>query len=217
MSGDVRVVAGRSCVLWLGLLASGLAGCSTPMVHEFYRPVPIENDKVRVELREVNRGARGGVITLELTNLAGYALESAEGAKVTIELDDGETTIPALDLKMYECLVDAYGPIAMGFEKWSKTTPPVMLDPVGSVVNLEPEEHALMYIAFEADDSLDRFTLDLSPALFWRTKDEVIVRHSEPILLTVPLPKVPNSPLPSKDAWRHVHFGVAVSSDDFNF
>ncbi|MFO0944733.1 MAG: hypothetical protein U1D30_02115 [Planctomycetota bacterium] len=200
----------RTVILACGM---GVLGCGTPLVHEYYSPAPVENEKVKVQVREVNRGRKGGVVTVEVVNVSDYLLETAHGAKAEIQSTEGGTIAP-VDLKLFENLVQRYGPMAMGFENWSAAAPPVMLDPLGASLNLQKDEVALLYIAFEADESVKEITIDLCPALVWRNREEVLVRHADPIILEVTLPEVPKTNLPSKDSIRNVHFGIGVSSDD---
>lgn len=203
--GAIRVAATAMALLALG--------CGTPLVHEYYRPVPVENEKVKVQIREVHRGRKGGVVTIEIVNLSEYLLESAHAAKAEIQSEDGNK-IESVDLKLFEILLQRHGPVALGFESWSIAAPPVMLDPLGASMNLQQNEVALLYVAFEAEEKVKNLSIDLCPALIWRNSDDVLVRHADPIVLEVSLPEVPKSNLPSKDAIRNVHFGIGVSSDD---
>lgn len=188
-------------------------GCSTPLTHEFYRPVPVENEVVRVTLREVQRGRVGGIVTLEVVNLSDDLLDSAHGARAEIRRDDGSIST-SIDQRTFEGLVNQHGPIAMGLETWSKADPSVLLDPIGARLNLKKGEEALVYIAFEEPGDTRRLTIDLSPALSWRTEGDFKILSKQPIILAVELPEVPKTNLPTKDALRNVHFGVGISSDD---
>lgn len=104
----------------------------------------------------------------------------------------------------------------MGFADWSRTSPLVLLDPIGAGVNIKQQEEGVLHVAFEERAAARRITLDLSQSLRWVSKDGLSWMSREPILVAVELPEVPTSKLPTRDAWRNVHFGVGVSSDDFS-
>lgn len=203
------------CRHWLKLFAlvTLTAGCSTPLSHEFYRPVPVETDLVRVTLREVQRGKYGGVVTLEIVNRSEDQLDSVHGARAEIRRDDGSIST-SIDQRAFEGLIDQHGPIAMGLETYSKTDPAVLLDPLGARLNLKKDEAAVVYIGFGEPRDTRRLTIDLAPALSWRTQGDFMIRSESPIMIVVELPEVPTSNLPTKDAWRNVHFGIGISSDD---
>lgn len=196
-----------------GLVLLFAPGCSTPLTRQACKLAPVETEWVRVEAREIRRGARGGVITLALTNLHADTLESGHGAKVVIQRADASTVRP-VDMRAFEQLVEAHGPIAFGFENWAKTVPAVMLDPLGASLNLKTDEEALLHVAFEEPRSTRQLTLDLAPALVWRGADGGAVESATPILVAIPLPDPPSDVLPSRDVWRNFHVGVGVSSDD---
>jgi hypothetical protein len=191
------------------------AGCSTPIARRAYTTPPTElPKKARVAIKEVHRGQQGGVVVVEVTNLADAPLTTVHGSAADLRLENGGK-VRSLKQAEFEQLVEVSGPIAMGFESWSVTDLPTALDPLGSAVNLQKNESTLVAIGFADATPGNQLRIDLAPAMHWRDAAGRTSQLSEPLSLVAALPDAPHSKLPTKDSWRKLPINFAISSDDF--
>lgn len=188
-------------------------GCATPIAHEVYNPKPVATERVRASIREVHRGQLGGVVTIDVTNLSNDVLQEAMGRRVKIMTEKG--TLKSLGANEFQQRIDESGPICVGFASWDRHRPPVLLDPLGVRVNINKGEDGLLHVAFEDAGKETCLWLDLTEALYWRTLDGRLEASDQPIVITVDLPTAPTSAFPTRDSWRNIHFGAAITSDMF--
>lgn len=180
-----------------------------------YRAFPssqVSNGRVQVDVVEVTRGERGGVIRLTITNEAPEVLVEAVGAAALLT-NEAKEPVPSLTMTQLQNGIDRFGPRSFGLASWSRQDPAARLDPLLRQVHLKTGERAALEIGFEAPPVTRRLSVDLSEVFRWRGN---AAAERNPLIIEVDLPALTTARPVAQPAPPGVHFGVSISSDDLS-
>ena len=182
-----------------------VVGCSVPLAQKDYDPIPVESDGIRVTLRQVHRGEKGGLITVEVSNHGVGGLEiGVAGKAAQLRTEDG-TVKRALSGGEFKRLVSEHGPIAMGIRKGGDLDLPTF----DRECEVSQEDSAWFQIPFELPATTRFVNVELTEVIRRRAANGSMRPVPEGISIAVALPDVP-----PPSAWKKMHFGLSTSSDN---
>lgn len=172
-----------------------LVGCSSQLVRKDYDPIPVEADGIRVILRQVHRGEKGGLITVEISNHGNGGIEvGAPGKSAMLRTEDGSVK-RALSGGEFNRLIDEHGSVAMGLKKAADLDLPTF-DRESEVAQ---EDSAWYQIPFELPPECRFVNLELTDVVRRRGPNGNIRPIPEGISMAIALPDVP-----PPSAWKKI-------------